>query len=118
MYNVLYTGLNIPVTENTRLVYNIKPLPNNKYDYDFYSMHLAVDLKFTDGTYLSSAELEDENGVRADPNSQGEGKAMLYAQENQILIQLGALTGKTIEEIDIGYANDADLKAAAISRER
>ena len=33
-------------------------------------------------------ELEDENGVRADPNSQGEGKAMLYAQENQILIQL------------------------------
>ena len=114
VYNVLYTGLNIPVTENTRLVYNItpqQPLPNNKYDYDFYSMHLAVDLKFTDGTYLSSTELEDENGVRADPNSQGEGKAMLYAQENQILIQLGALKGKTIEEIDIGYANSADLKA-------
>ena len=114
VYNVLYTGLNIPVTENTRLVYNItpqQPLPNNKYDYDFYSMHLAVDLKFTDGTYLSSTELEDENGVRADPNSQGEGKAMLYAQENQILIQLGALRGKTIEEIDIGYANRADLKA-------
>ncbi len=67
MYNVLYTGLNIPVTENTRLVYNItpqQPLPNNKYDYDFYSMHLAVDLKFTDGTYLSSTELEDENGER------------------------------------------------------
>lgn len=114
VYNVLYTGLNIPVTENTRLVYNItpqQPLPNNKYDYDFYSMHLAVDLKFTDGTYLSSTELEDENGVRADPNSQGKGKAMLYAQENQILIQLGALKGKTIEEIDIGYANSADLKA-------
>ena len=115
VYNVLYTGLNIPVTENTRLIYNItpqQPLPNNKYDYDFYSMHLAVDLKFTDGTYLSSTELEDENGVRADPNSQGEGKAMLYAQENQILIQLGALKGKTIEEIDIGYANSADLKEA------
>ena len=114
VYNVLYKDLNIPVTENTRLVYNItpqQPLPNNKYDYDFYSMHLAVDLKFTDGTYLSSAELEDENGVLADPNSQGEGKAMLYAQENQILIQLGALKGKTIEEIDIGYANSADLKA-------
>ena len=114
VYNVLYKDLNIPVTENTRLVYNItpqQPLPNNKYDYDFYSMHLAVDLKFTDGTYLSSTELEDENGVRADPNSQGEGKAMLYAQENQILIQLGALKGRTIEEIDIGYANSADLKA-------
>ena len=114
VYNVLYTGLNIPVTENTRLVYNItpqQPLPNNKYDYDFYSMHLAVDLKFTDGTYLSSTGLEDENGVRADPNSQGEGKAMLYAQENQILIQLGTLKGRTIEEIDIGYANSADLKA-------
>ena len=114
VYNVLYTGLNIPVTENTRLVYNItpqQPLPNNKYDYDFYSMHLAVDLKFDDGTYLSSTGLEDENGVRADPNSQGEGKAMLYAQENQILIQLGALKGKTIEKIDIGYANSADLKA-------
>ena len=114
VYNVLYTGLNISVTENTRLVYNItpqQPLPNNKYDYDFYSMHLAVDLKFDDGTYLSDRGLEDENGVRADPNSQGEGKAMLYAQENQILIQLGALEGKTIEEIDIGYANSADLKA-------
>ena len=114
VYNVLYKDLSIPVTENTRLVYNItpqQPLPNNKYDYDFYSMHLAVDLKFTDGTYLSSTELEDENGVRADPNSQGEGKAMLYAQENQILIQLGALKGRTIEEIDIGYANRADLKA-------
>lgn len=114
VYNVLYKGLNIPVTENTRLVYNItpqQPLPNNKYDYDFYSMHLAVDLKFTDGTYLSSTELEDENGVRADPNSQGEGKAMLYAQENQILIQLGALQGKTIKEIGIGYANSKDLKA-------
>ena len=117
VYNVLYKDLNIPVTENTRLVYNItpqQPLPNNKYDYDFYSMHLAVDLKFTDGTdetYLSSTGLEDENGVRADPNSQGEGKAMLYAQENQILIQLGALKGKTIEEIGIGYANSEDLKA-------
>ena len=114
VYNVLYTGLNIPVTENTRLVYNItpqQPLPNNKYDYDFYSMHLAVDLKFDDGTYLSDRGLEDENGVRADPNSQGEGKAMLYAQENQILIQLGALKDKTIEEIGIGYANSADLKA-------
>ena len=114
VYNVLYTGLNISVTENTRLVYNItpqQPLPNNKYDYDFYSMHLAVDLKFDDGTYLSDRGLEDENGVRADPNSQGEGKAMLYAQENQILIQLGALKGKTIEEIGIGYANRADLKA-------
>ena len=115
VYNVLYTGLNIPVTENTRLVYNItpqQPLPNNKYDYDFYSMHLAVDLKFTDGTYLSQTTLEDENGVRANPNSQGEGKAMLYAQENQILIQLGELKGKTIEEISIGYANSVDLKEA------
>ena len=117
VYNVLYKDLNIPVTENTRLVYNItpqQPLPNNKYDYDFYSMHLAVDLKFTDGTdetYLSSTGLEDENGVRADPNSQGKGKAMLYAQENQILIQLGALKGKTIKEIGIGYANSEDLKA-------
>ena len=71
VYNVLYTGLNILVTENTRLVYNItpqQPLPNNKYDYDFYSMHLAVDLKFDDGTYLSDRGLEDENGVCADPN--------------------------------------------------
>ena len=49
---VLYDNLDIPVTEKTRLVYNItpqQPLANNQYDYDFYSMHLAVDLKFTDG---------------------------------------------------------------------
>ena len=114
VYNVLYKDQDIPVTENTRLVYNItpqQPLPNNKYDYDFYSMHLAVDLKFDDGSYLSSTKLEDENGVLADPNSQGEGKAMLYAQENQILIQLGKLAGRRIKEISIGYANSADLKA-------
>ena len=112
---VLYDSLNIPVTEKTRLVYNItpqQPLANNQYDYDFYSMHLAVDLKFTDGTYLSELGLEDENRVLADPNSQGEGKAMLYAQENQITIPLGTLKGKTIESVLIRYANDAGLKSA------
>ena len=112
---VLYDSLNIPVTEKTRLVYNItpqQPLANNQYDYDFYSMHLAVDLKFTDGTYLSKLGLEDENRVLADPNSQGEGKAMLYAQENQITIPLGTLKGKTIESVLIRYANDAGLKSA------
>lgn len=111
---VLYNGLNIPVTENTRLVYNItpqQPLANNQYDYDFYSMHLAVDLKFADGDYLSELGLEDENRVLADPNSQGEGKAMLYAQENQITIPLGTLKGRTIESVLIRYANDADLKS-------
>lgn len=75
IYHVLYKGLNIPVHENTRLTYPIVPQqPDYDYDYDYYSMHTAVDLKFTDGTYLSDPEVEDQNRVLMDPQQPGRGQ--------------------------------------------
>ena len=105
-YQTMYTGLNIPVREDTKLTYMMSPLGDMKDDYP--SLHLAVDLKFSDGTYLSQLGVEDENRVGMNPDDQGEAKAMFYGVQNVSITALGAYEqclGKTITDILVGYEN-------------
>ncbi|HHW46825.1 MAG TPA: hypothetical protein GXX17_07985, partial [Clostridiales bacterium] len=105
-YNVIYDGLSIPVTKNTRLSYVFFPaLYNpNDYDFDFTSQHMAVDLKFTDGSYLSELQAKDQNGTIVSPHAQGQSGILAYMQWNHIYSNIGEVAeGKTIEKILIGY---------------
>ena len=62
---------NIVVTKDTKLEYMIFPdlIDEADYDYNYTQMHMAVDIKFTDGTYLSDLKaLDDHENVLAQWN--------------------------------------------------
>ncbi|MCR5791978.1 MAG: GH92 family glycosyl hydrolase [Lachnospiraceae bacterium] len=105
-YNVIYEDLNVPVEENTNLRYVIFPnLANgDKYDYEFTSMHACVDLKFTDGTYLSDLAAVDQNGNKLNAKDQGECRTLLTKQWNEVYSNIGKVAaGKTIDKVLVDY---------------
>ena len=104
-HNVIYDGLSIKVGENTRLSYHIYPtLPSASYDYDHTSHYMAIDLAFSDGTYLSSLAAEDQNGFALDPVSQGESEALYTSQWNYIESNIGEVArGKTVTAIIVSF---------------
>lgn len=106
-YNEIFE-VDIPVTDKTQLSYVIFPslINDDKYDYDYTSMHLAVDLKFNDGKYLSELFATDQNQNGLDPNSQGESRTLLFNQWNKLTSSIGEVAkGKTIKKILVGYEN-------------
>ena len=112
--NVLYKDLSIPVTENTRLSYVIFPGLYNihSYDYEYTSCRVIIDLKFTDGTYLSELMAKDQYGSLMTPEGQVEGECLWTAQWNYVESCIGDVAaGKTIEKIlayfDMDKAEDA-----------
>ncbi|MEE4540630.1 GH92 family glycosyl hydrolase [Streptomyces sp. V4-01] len=100
LYNV-----SIPVTQNLQLSYEIFPeLTRN--DLNYPSTYAAVDLHFTDGTYLSelSGPAVDQNGVNISPKAQGTGKILYANQWNRVASTIGTVAaGKTIDRILLGY---------------
>ena len=105
-YNVIYDGLNVKVNPNTNLSYVICPALANgeKYDYEFTSMHVAVDLKFTDGTYLSDLSALDQNGNIVRAQDQADSRVLLTNQWNHIYSTIGEVAnGKTIDKVLIVY---------------
>ncbi len=112
-YNTIY-DVNIPVDGNTHLSYVIFPsvAENGKYDYSYTSMHISLDLKFTDGTYLSDLDSIDQNGNIVSPEKQGDSRTLTFNQWNKITTEIGNVAkGKTIDKILVGY-QDSDKKAA------
>ena len=112
--NVIYKDLSIPVTENTRLSYVIFPGLYNihAYDYEYTSCRVVIDLKFTDGTYLSELGAKDQYGALMTPQGQVDGEALYTAQWNYVESCIGEVAkGKTIEKIcvyfDMENAKDA-----------
>ena len=105
-YNVLYDNLSIPVSSNTELSYVFFPAMTGEYDYDYTSMHMALDLQFTDGTYLSDYAPTDQYGNALTPEAQADSKFWYTMQWNYISSSIGSVAqGKTIEKILIGYDN-------------
>ncbi len=112
--NVIYKDLNIKVTKNTRLSYVIFPGLFNihSYDYEYTSCRVIIDLKFTDGTYLSDLAAKDQYGSYMTPEGQVEGETLWTAQWNYVESCIGDVAaGKTIEKIcvyfDMEEAEDA-----------
>ncbi|MBB5352968.1 putative alpha-1,2-mannosidase [Haloferula luteola] len=95
----------IPVGKNARLSYQIFPeLTGN--DLQYPSTFTALNLRFTDGTQLSSLDPVDAYEISATAHGQGAGKVLYPNQWNNVRIDLGSLAeGKTIEAIQISYDN-------------
>lgn len=106
-WNVIYEDVNVAVNENTNLSYMIYPDYVGSYDYNYTSHYTAVDLKFTDGTYLSDLNAKDQNGDVVSPKGQGEGRALYTKQWNTITSKIGEVAeGKVIDEILVGFEKD------------
>jgi predicted alpha-1,2-mannosidase len=97
--------VDIPVGPTTRLSYKIFPELTND-DLQYPSTYTAVDLHFTDGTYLSGRSPVDQHGYALTPSGQGASK-VLYADEwNAVQSDIGAVAaGKTIDRILLAYDN-------------
>ncbi|MCU7730594.1 GH92 family glycosyl hydrolase [Actinoplanes sp. KI2] len=102
--NRLY-DVHLPVGPKTRLAYKIFPELTAE-DLQYPSTYAAIDLHFTDGTYLSGASAVDQHGYPLTAAGQGASK-VLYADEwNAVSSDIGAVAdGKTIDRILLAYDN-------------
>jgi predicted alpha-1,2-mannosidase len=108
--NKLY-DVNIPVGPKTRLSYKIFPELTGE-DLQYPSTFAAVDLHFTDGTYLSQRSPVDQHGYALTAAGQGASK-VLYADEwNAVQSDVGSVAnGKTIDRILLAYDNSGATAA-------
>ncbi|MFF5289025.1 GH92 family glycosyl hydrolase [Paractinoplanes globisporus] len=89
--------VNIPIVAGTTLSYWVYPQSGGNLD-------VAVDLAFTDGTFLRDSGAVDQHGVRLHPTFQGAGSVLSFNTWNYVTSAIGAQTaGKTIDRILIGY---------------
>jgi hypothetical protein len=65
------------------------------------SVHVALDVIFTDGTNLRDSGLTDQAGVRMHPADQG--RRLALDTWNYVTVDLTPLAGKTVSRIDVGY---------------
>jgi len=102
--------VDIPVGDRSQLSYKVIP-DMIKGDLTYPSTYTAVDLRFTDGTYLSDLGATDSHHSVVSPSGQGAGKVLYAAQWNSVTVDLGAKArGKTVDAILLGYDNTADAK--------
>ncbi|MBD5785942.1 GH92 family glycosyl hydrolase [Cellulosimicrobium terreum] len=102
--NVLYDDVDVVVGEDSRLSYTI--FPELLDDLQYPSTYSAVDLEFTDGTFLSDLDASDAHGTGASAQEQGDGKILYADQWNSVRVDLGDVAaGKTIDKVLIGYDN-------------
>ncbi|WP_222854026.1 GH92 family glycosyl hydrolase [Fodinicola acaciae] len=101
-YNKIF-DVSVPVNRDTSLSYLLFPELTGD-DLRYSSTFVAVDLAFSDGSYLSSLGAVDQHGVRLDPVSQGSSKAIYANQWNNISADIGKVAaGKRIVRILLGY---------------
>src|SRR3954470_12193083 len=95
----------VKATRNSELSYVIFPeLTTN--DLGYPSTYAAVDLAFTDGTYLSDLRALDQQEYDLDPQGQGASKSLYANQWNRKVSDIGAVAaGKTVDRILVGYDN-------------
>jgi hypothetical protein len=76
----------------------------NRNDLSNPATYTAVDLHFTDGTYLSDLKAVDQHGIVVSPQAQGASNTLYTAQWNQRTSRIGEVAkGKTIDRILVGY---------------
>ena len=101
-YNKVF-DVDLTVTAQTELSYAIFP-ELTAQDLDYPSTYAAVDLAFTDGTYLSDLGAVDQHGFGLSPRAQGESKTLYADQWNLKRSRIGAVAaGKHVDRILVGY---------------
>jgi predicted alpha-1,2-mannosidase len=97
--------VDLPVTSKTQLSYKIFP-DMVAGDLEYPSTYASLDLRFTDGTYLSDLGADDQHGVAASPSGQGKGKILYANQWNAVSLDVGKVAaGKTVDRVLVGYDN-------------
>lgn len=108
--------VSVPVTAATSLSYEIFP-EMARSDPDYPATHAAVDLAFTDGTYLSELSAVDQHGAPLTPQGQGASKTLYANQWNHRAARIGAVAaGKTVARVLVGYDAPRAPRAAAAFR--
>jgi predicted alpha-1,2-mannosidase len=98
-------AVDVKVTRSTRLSYLLFPELTGG-DLQYPSTYSAVDLAFSDGTYLSQLHAQDQEFADLSPRGQGLSKNLYANQWNFKESDIGAVAaGKTIKRILIGYDN-------------
>ncbi|MGW5198487.1 GH92 family glycosyl hydrolase [Streptomyces spiralis] len=101
-YNKVF-DVDVKVSRDTQLSYRIYPsMADGDRDYD--ATDVAVDLAFTDGTYLSGLGATDQHGFTLSPQGQGAAKTLYVNQWNNVVSRIGSVAaGKTIDRILLAY---------------
>ncbi|MGJ6967617.1 GH92 family glycosyl hydrolase [Streptosporangium sp. G11] len=95
--------VNIPVGPKTRLSYKVFPEFTGQ-DAQYPSTYVAVDLHFTDGSYLSARSPLDQHGYPLTAAGQGASKVLYVDQWNAVRSEIGAVAnGKTIDRVLLAY---------------
>ncbi|AJT63736.1 hypothetical protein T261_2051 [Streptomyces lydicus] len=101
-YNRLF-DVDIRITASTSLSYKLFP-EMARTDLSYPATHVAVDLAFTDGTYLSDLHAVDQHGAPLTPQGQAASKTLYVNQWNNREARIGAVAaGKTVDRILIAY---------------
>ncbi|HEY8302687.1 MAG TPA: GH92 family glycosyl hydrolase [Jatrophihabitans sp.] len=108
--NVVQDNLNIPVGPHSQLSYKVIPFFTAS-DMNYPSTYVALDLHFTDGTYLSQLHPVDQHGVPLTAAGQGDGKILYADQWNAESSDIGSVAaGKTIDRVLLSY-HDPNAKS-------
>ncbi|NMO49927.1 ATP-binding protein [Actinoplanes sp. TBRC 11911] len=95
----------LPVGPKTRLSYKVFPELTNG-DLQYPSTYVAVDLHFTDGSYLSKRSPIDQHGYALTAAGQGDSKVLVADEWNAVQSDIGTVAnGKTIDRILLAYDN-------------
>ncbi|MFJ5845397.1 GH92 family glycosyl hydrolase [Streptomyces sp. NPDC092903] len=95
--------VNTAVTRDTELSYLVYP-QMGETDLSYPATHVAVDLAFTDGTYLSELRATDSNGGLLTPQGQADAKRLYVNQWNKVDARIGTVAaGKTVDRILVAY---------------
>ncbi|MGH2947566.1 MAG: GH92 family glycosyl hydrolase [Solirubrobacteraceae bacterium] len=103
-YNRVF-DVDVPVSADSELSYMIAP-DFIEDDLSYPSTYAAVDLAFTDGTYLSELGATDQHGATLSPQGQGRSKTLYANQWNHKRSRIGEVAaGKTVDRIVVAYDN-------------
>ncbi|GAA0936706.1 GH92 family glycosyl hydrolase [Kribbella koreensis] len=95
--------VDLTIGPDTQLGYKIFP-EHVEGDLSYPSTFAAVDLAFSDGTYLSDLKAKDHHGFELSPRGQGDAKGLSTNQWNNVEADLGKVAaGKTVTRILVGY---------------
>ncbi|MFJ3668838.1 GH92 family glycosyl hydrolase [Streptomyces sp. NPDC090106] len=105
-YNKVY-DVNVAVGRDTELSYRIFPAMADG-DRDYAATNVAVDLAFTDGTYLSGLGATDQHGFGLSPQAQGASKVLYVNQWNNVVSRIGSVAaGRTVDRVLVAYDSPA-----------
>ena len=106
----LYSDLGIDVEDDTALSYAVFPVLDGEQTYA--ATFVSVDLRFTDGTNLSTSGAVDSYGYPANARAKGQSNSLWPDQWNKVTVDLGQFAGRTVDDILFTYDHPgADVHA-------